>query len=114
MQRLSKKRVKPYVIKSDMKSLLNETLNEMEKCGVGTNNPANFNPEIATPTFFVKNKSKWRMVHDFKSLNEESKDIIYPIPLISSIIESLKGKKYFSLIDLKSGLLKLYDLLLYK
>ena len=83
-----------------MKSILNDTLNEMEKCGVGTNNPPNFNPEIATPTFFVKNKHKWRMVHDFKGLNEESKDIIYPIPLISSIIESLKGKKYFSL---KSG-----------
>src|SRR5687767_13297030 len=76
LQRLSKKRVKPNVIKSDMKSLLNETLNEMEKCGVGTNNPPNFNPEIATPTFFVKNKNKWRMVHDFKRLNEESKDII--------------------------------------
>jgi hypothetical protein len=88
MQRLSKKRVKPYVIKSDMKSLLNDTLDEMEKCGVGINNPPNFNPEIATPTFFVKNKHKWRMVHDYKRLNEESKDIIYPIPLISSIIES--------------------------
>ncbi|HZG73071.1 MAG TPA: reverse transcriptase family protein, partial [Chondromyces sp.] len=103
MQRLSKKRVKPYVIKSDMKSLLNDTLDEMEKCGVGSNNPPNFNPEIATPTFFVKNKHKWRMVHDYKRLNEESKDIIYPIPLIATIIESLKGKKYFSLIDLKSG-----------
>ena len=103
MQRLSKKRVKPYVIKSDMKSLLNDTLDEMEKCGVGRNNPPNFNPETATPTFFVRNKHKWRMVHDYKRLNEESKDIIYPIPLISSIIESLKDKKYFSLIDLKSG-----------
>ena len=43
------------------------------------------------------------MVHDYKRLNEESKDIFYPIPFISFIIESLKGKKYFSLIDLKSG-----------
>jgi hypothetical protein len=103
MERLTKKRSKPYPIKGDFKAMLNTTLEEMEKVGVGINNPPNFYPEIATPTFFTKNKAKWRMVHDYKNLNDETRDMVYPIPLISTILESLKGKKYFSLIDLKSG-----------
>jgi hypothetical protein len=103
LDRLAKNRAKAYPIKGEFRTLLDKTLDEMERVGVGVNNPPNFNVPTAAPTFFAKNKSKWRMVHDFKPLNDETVDMIYPIPLISTILESLKGKKYFSIIDLKSG-----------
>ena len=43
------------------------------------------------------------MVHDYKLLNEETKPMLYPMPRIDTILEGLKGKKYFTVLDLKSG-----------
>ncbi len=103
MERLTKKRVKPYPIKGEFKIMLDKTLEELEKVGVGVNNPPNFYAEIAAPTFFAKNRNKWRMVHDFKNLNDETRDMVYPIPLISTILESLKGSSFYTIMDLKSG-----------
>ena len=103
---LNKKKFKPYNIKFDLREILRNTLQEMENTGVGewSRNHKNFEmPDFVTPTFFTKNKQKYRMVHDYKDLNEETKPMLYPIPRIDSILENLKGKKYFTVLDLKSG-----------
>jgi hypothetical protein len=99
----SKPRVKPYPMKKPLRDLLKSTFTEMERAGVGKLNPIDFEPEFVTPSFFTRNKEKWRLVNDYKALNAVSKDMFYPLPRIDYIFENLRGKKYFSVIDLKSG-----------
>jgi hypothetical protein len=71
--------------------------------GVGISNPNNIS--VAFPAFLAKRPrcDKLRLCVDFRKLNEVTKDIIYPLPRIYDIIENMKDKSYFSIIDLKSG-----------
>ena len=50
--------------------------------------------------FWVK---KYRMVIDYRKLNEDTIADRYPIPNIGTILSNLGSNKYFSTIDLKSG-----------
>ena len=40
---------------------------------------------------------------DYRSLNKNKEKNNYPLPLIEDHIDTLRGKKYFSLLDLKDG-----------
>ena len=44
-----------------------------------------------------------RMCIDYRAVNASSKRHSHPLPRIDGCLERLSGKKYFSLIDLKSG-----------
>jgi len=48
-------------------------------------------------------KKKWRMVVDYRKLNEQTIDDRYPIPNITDILDKLGRSQYFSTIDLASG-----------
>lgn len=48
-------------------------------------------------------RKKWRMVIDYRALNERSVPDAYPLPNISEILDQLGSAKYFSVFDLKSG-----------
>lgn len=48
-------------------------------------------------------KTKYRMVIDYRKLNEVTKPDRYPIPEIADILANLGQNKYFSTLDLKSG-----------
>lgn len=48
-------------------------------------------------------KKKWRVVIDYRKLNENLIDDIYPIPNITEIIDHLGRAKYFTSLDLASG-----------
>ncbi len=75
----------------------------MEKLCVGVKNP-NTAP-CAFPAFMAKRprSDKLRLCFDATDLNKVTKDFVYPMPRIDDIVESMRGKKYFSIIDLKSG-----------
>jgi transposase InsO family protein len=45
----------------------------------------------------------WRMVVDFRKLNEVTEGDEYPLPLIDSIFSQLGRAKYFTVLDLASG-----------
>ena len=47
--------------------------------------------------------TKLRLCYASVELNKHTKTIDYPLPIMEDIIESMKGKKYFTLLDLKSG-----------
>lgn len=50
-----------------------------------------------------KGRVKWRMVIDYRGLNEKTVSNAYPIPHITDILDQLGGAKYFSTLDLASG-----------
>ena len=62
-----------------------------------------------SPLWVVPKKSdingnpQWRMVIDFRKLNDITISDSYPIPNITDILDQLGGAKYFTTLDLKSG-----------
>ena len=57
-----------------------------------------------SPVFFVPKKdSRKRMVQDYRYLNEHTVQNDYPLPLISQLVDKLKGLQYFTKIDLQWG-----------
>jgi hypothetical protein len=59
---------------------------------------------MASPFFFVgKKDGKLRPVQDYRKLNEGTIKNKYPLPLISELIDQLKGAKYFTKLDIRWG-----------
>jgi hypothetical protein len=48
-------------------------------------------------------KRKWRVVVDFRKLNDVTVGDSFPIPVISDVLDSLGKTKYFSTVDCASG-----------
>jgi hypothetical protein len=48
-------------------------------------------------------KTKWRIVVDFRKLNQYTNQDAYPLPCIDEILEQLGSAQYFSSLDLSSG-----------
>src|ERR1700678_3866239 len=59
---------------------------------------------MASPFFFVKKKDgKLRPCQDYRYLNDFTIKNAYPLPLISEIMDKLKGAKYFTKLDIRWG-----------
>lgn len=59
---------------------------------------------MASPFFFVgKQDGLLRPCQDYRYLNEGTIKNTYPLPLISELVDKLKGAKIFSKLDLRSG-----------
>lgn len=59
---------------------------------------------IASPFFFVKKKDgALRPVQDYRKLNEMTIRNQYPLPLVSELMDKLKGAKYFTKLDVRWG-----------
>lgn len=59
---------------------------------------------MASPFFFVDKKdSSLRGCQDYRALNEGTIKNAYPLPLIGDLMDKLKGAKYFTKLDLRSG-----------
>ena len=60
---------------------------------------------MAFPFFFVSKKvtGKLRPCQDYRYLNEWMIKNAYPLPLISEIIDKLKGARYFTKLDVQWG-----------
>src|SRR5271168_133026 len=59
---------------------------------------------MASPFFFVSKKDgKLRPCQDYRYLNDWTIKNSYPLPLISEIMDKLKGAKYFTKLDVRWG-----------
>ncbi len=104
-EKLSKIKKKVYPLKGPQRQLLKDAIPVMEQTGHGTSTPVPGDVLYANPVFYAKKArcSKLRMCIDTTELNKVTKDIDFPIPVIDEVIAALKGKKFFTVIDLKQG-----------
>src|SRR5258705_2650278 len=59
---------------------------------------------MASPFFFIKKMSgELRPVQDYRRLNELTIKNSYPLPLISDLIDKLKGARVFTKLDIRWG-----------
>ena len=62
---------------------------------------------MASPFFIVDKKDgKLRPCQDYRTLNEGTIKNTYPLPLISELVDQLKGSKYFTKLDIRWGYIK--------
>ena len=61
--------------------------------------------EWASPAFIVpkKEKGEWRLVVDYRGLNEQTEHDSYSLPLIDSILQKQQKKRIFTVVELKHG-----------
>jgi hypothetical protein len=79
---------------------LKKQLNELEQKGYIKPSSSPW----GAPVLFVKKKDgRMRLCVDYQALNEVTVKNKYPLPRINDLFDQLKGSKYFSKIDLRSG-----------
>lgn len=60
-------------------------------------------PILLVPKKSNDNSKKWRLVIDFRKLNDRILDDKFPLPNITDILDSLSGAMYFSQLDLSQA-----------
>ncbi len=91
---------KIYPLNPEEQKLLDEFLEE--NTAKGYIRPSK--SPMASPFFFVgKKDGKLRPCQDYRYLNEGTVKNMYPLPLISELLDKLKGAKYFTKMDLRWG-----------
>lgn len=91
----------PYIHKEEVRHQITDMLNQ------GIIRPS-FSP-WSSPIWVVpkkrdaSGKQKWRLVIDYRKLNEKTISDRYPIPNITEILDKLGKCNYFSTLDLASG-----------
>jgi len=59
---------------------------------------------MASPVFFIKKKDgSLLLVQDYQMLNEMTVKNKYPLPLVSELVNQLRGAKYFTKLDIRWG-----------
>lgn len=97
--------VKPYRLPESHREVITKTIKELLASDIisPSNSPWN------APLLVVPKKSDgscekdWRVVVDYRKLNEATIGDAYPIPNIIDILDRLGNSQYFSTIDLASG-----------
>jgi hypothetical protein len=88
---------KLYQLSDDQRKVLLETLEREMAAGRIRPSKASY----GSPMFFVPKKDgRWRMVVDYRKINEETIPDAYPLPLISQITNDLSKAKFFTKLDL--------------
>ena len=61
--------------------------------------------EWASPALIVpkKEKGKWRLVVDYRGLNEQTEHDSYSLPLIDTFLQKQQKKRIFTVLDLRHG-----------
>ncbi|KAL7286467.1 hypothetical protein TKK_0019413 [Trichogramma kaykai] len=97
--------VKQYKYPHALKDEVNKQVQEMLKNGVIKESESPYN----NPLWVVEKKpdaegnKRWRIVLDFRALNEKTLSDAYPLPDITQIFDQVGSAKYYSVLDLAWG-----------
>ena len=93
-------RYRPYRLSIYERQIVKDKISEMLQAGIIKESQS----EYASPIVLVKKKNgDYRMCVDYRSLNRITTRDFYPLPRIDDQIDYLKGKKWFTTLDLFSG-----------
>lgn len=93
-------RQKPYRTPHALREELKNQVNQLLDVGIVSVSDSPY----ASPVILVKKKNNsYRLVCDYRKLNLKTQALPYPLPLISDLLDSLQGAKYYSSLDLCSG-----------
>ena len=89
-----------YKMPMSRREVIDKMIEEMKADGVvqPSNSPYN-SPLLLVP----KKDGSWRMVIDYRRLNEQTVQERFPMPVISEVLAQLGGAKVFTSLDLLSG-----------
>lgn len=88
----------PHAQKGEIKQQIDNMLNEgiIEPCSSEWSSPILLVPKKTDGT----SKKKWRLVIDYRKLNNVIQDDKFPLPNITEVLDSLSGSIYFSHLDM--------------
>jgi hypothetical protein len=91
----------PYIHKPEIQRQINEMLDN----GIikPSTSPWSSPVWIVPKKLDASGKQKWRMVIDYRKINEKTIDDRYPLPNITDILDKLGKSQYFTTLDLASG-----------
>ncbi len=90
----------PYRVHEEAKKTVEETLKYLYEHGLARDS---FSEYGAPVTLAKKSDGTWRFCTDYRKLNAITKQAKYPLPRIDECLDHLRGAKYFSKLDLRSG-----------
>lgn len=93
-------RQKPYRTPHPLREELKKQINDLLDAGIISVSDSPY----ASPIILVKKKNNtYRLVCDYRRLNLKTQPLPFPLPLISDLLDTLEGAKYYSTLDLSSG-----------
>lgn len=102
--------VKPYRLPKSQKQEIERQIQQMLTDDIIEESQSEWcSPILLVPKKSQDSSKKWRLVIDYRKLNERIMDDKFPLPNITEILDSLSGAIYFSHLDLSQSY---YQLLL--
>ena len=93
-------RLKPYRIPLHHRETVDKAIDEMLEAGIIKRSTSTW---IFPLVVVSKKDGSSRLCVDFRRLNQITKQIAFPLPIIDDILNLLGNAKYFTTLDLKSG-----------
>lgn len=96
---------KPYRIPHSQKQIVEEEIEKMLKNDIIEEASSPWSsPVLLVPKRADENgQKKWRLVIDYRAINDSLKDDKFPLPNITDILDALSGAIYFTHLDLNQG-----------
>lgn len=95
---------KPYRLPESLKPEINKQIQRMLDDDIIEASNSEWNsPILLVPKKSDSNEKKWRLVVDYRKVNDSIQDDKFPLPNITEILDSLSGSVYFTHLDLHQG-----------
>jgi len=96
---------RPYRLPESQKEEIDRQVKQLVEDGIVTPSESLWNSPllIVSKRAGLDGKPKWRMVMDFRKLNENTVGDTHPLPDITEILDQLGQSKYFTCLDMAMG-----------
>src|SRR3569623_3705369 len=101
---VGRNRLPPRTVSDQKRAVMKRYLDEMLKQDIiSTSNAAEYSQILMVPK--PKEKDEWRIVHDYRALNDATKSNVWPLPNILAMLTRIGAKhpRFFALMDMTKG-----------